>query len=59
VTKLYESLGIDLVALNGDQSHELPIPATYIIGRDKKILDAFIDVDYRNRKDPVEILELL
>ena len=59
VTKLYESLGIDLVALNGDQNHELPIPATYIIGRDKKILDAFIDVDYRNRKDPEEILELL
>lgn len=59
VTKLYESLGIDLVSLSGDESRELPIPATYIVDKDKKILDVFVDVDYRNRKDPEEILELL
>ena len=59
VSQLYESFGIDLVAINGNKSDELPIPATYIIGRDRKIIDAYLDVDYRKRKDPEEILKIL
>lgn len=56
---LYAKLGIDLVSVNGDNSGELPIPATYVIGKDRKILDAYIDVDYRVRKDPQEILDVI
>ncbi len=59
VSDLYESFGIDLVSVNGNDSGELPIPATYIVGRDWKIIDAYIDVDYRKRKDPEEILQIL
>jgi peroxiredoxin len=59
VSDLYESFGIDLVSVNGNDSGELPIPATYIVGRDRKIIDAYIDVDYRKRKDPEEILQIL
>jgi peroxiredoxin len=44
---------------NGDDSWVLPIPATYVIDTDGTIMLAFIDVDYRNRLEPSEILAAL
>ncbi len=58
VAKRYES-GVGLHAYNGDESDELPLAATYIIGRDRIIRYAFLDADYRNRADPEELLEEL
>jgi peroxiredoxin len=48
-----------LPGINGDESWELPVPATYVIGRDHRVALAFIDVDYRNRLDPDAILAAL
>ena len=48
-----------LPAINGDESWELPIPASYVIGRDRRVALAFLDVDYRNRLDPAAILAAL
>lgn len=48
-----------LPGINGDDSWELPVPATYVIGRDRRIALAFLDVDYRNRLDPQAILDEL
>jgi peroxiredoxin len=48
-----------LPGINGDDSWELPVPATYVIGQDRRVVLAFIDVDYRNRLDPEEILAAL
>lgn len=45
----YKSLGIDLSHSQGNQKQELPIPATYLIGRNRKIELAFIDADYTLR----------
>jgi peroxiredoxin len=48
-----------LPGINGDDSWELPVPATYVIGKDHRVVLASIDVDYRNRLDPDEILAAL
>jgi peroxiredoxin len=48
-----------LPGINGDESWELPVPATYVIGRDRRVALAFIDVDYRNRLGPEDILTAL
>jgi len=56
---IYQSLGIDLPAHNGDDSFELPIPATYIVNTNGKIVHAFVNVDYQQRQDPEGILTVL
>jgi len=48
-----------LPGINGDDSWELPMPATYVIGRDGRVALAGIDVDYRNRLEPDAILTTL
>ncbi len=48
-----------LPGINGDESWELPVPATYVIDQDRRVVLAAIDVDYRNRLDPEAILASL
>ena len=48
-----------LSAINGDESWELPVPATYVIKRDRLIALAYLDDDYRKRLEPEEILAAL
>ena len=55
----YENLGIYLPRYNGDESFELPIPATFIVNQDGKIHYAFIDSDFTERLDPIEIVTIL
>ncbi|BCF95011.1 peroxiredoxin-like family protein [Paraburkholderia largidicola] len=45
-----------LPAINGDGSWELPVPATYVIAPDGRIVLAGIEVDYRKRLEPDAIL---
>ncbi|QUY45072.1 peroxiredoxin-like family protein [Acaryochloris marina] len=56
---IYESFGIDVPTHNGDQSFELPIPATYLVAADGTVLNRFIDVDYRERLAPETALTWL
>lgn len=49
---LYNSFGIDIPATNGDNSYQLPLPATYILDRNGIIRFSFIDVDHTTRLDP-------
>lgn len=56
---LYLQWGIDLPAANGDDSHQLPVPATYVIGRNGTIHTACVDKDYTTRMEPAEIVEAL
>ncbi|SMD34491.1 Peroxiredoxin [Reichenbachiella faecimaris] len=57
--KKYKKWGIDLDEANGDNGPSLPVPATYIIGQDKKILYAFFDPDYKKRATVGKILQNL
>lgn len=55
VVPIYKKFGIDLEKHNGDARHELPIPGTYLIGRDGTVLLSHVDADYKKRL-PVETL---
>jgi peroxiredoxin len=57
--KLYRSTFVNLPFVNGDESWELPIPATYIVDHDGTIAWAATDEDYSTRPEPLEILSFL
>ncbi|MGC2787399.1 MAG: peroxiredoxin-like family protein [Roseiarcus sp.] len=48
-----------LPRINGDDSWELPVPATCVIARDRRVALAGIDVDYRNRLESDAIIATL
>ena len=56
---IYQGFGIDLPAHNGDQTFELPIAATYVIGADGTVVHSFVDPDYTQRLEPEEIVTVL
>ncbi len=56
---IYAGFGIDIPKANLDDTYELPIPATFIIGTDGTIRKAFVQADYTKRLDPEEIIEIL
>jgi peroxiredoxin len=56
---IYARSGHALADKNGDESWVLPTPATYVIDTDGTIALAFVDVDYRNRLEPADILAAL
>lgn len=56
---IYQKLGIDLEAANGNQTFELPIPATYVVNQDGVIVYAFVDPDYTKRLEPDIIVSVL
>ncbi len=47
---------IDLVRFNGDESWELPIPATFVVDVEGIIVYASADPDYTRRPEPEEVL---
>jgi len=60
VIRVYrEQLGNDLARHNGDDSWQLPVPATFVIGSDGIVQLAFVDPDYKRRLEPAEILTAL
>ena len=56
---VYRRSFVNLPHVNGDDSWELPIPATYIVGRDGIVRYASANPDYSERPEPVDILENL
>jgi peroxiredoxin len=53
---VYRRAFINLPLANGDESWELPIPATYIVECDGTVLYALSNPDYTERPEPAEIL---
>ena len=59
--EIYRRAFVNLPFINGDATWELPLPATFIIGRTAvggpaRILYASTNPDYSNRPEPTEIL---
>jgi peroxiredoxin len=50
---------VDLKDYNGDDTQELPMPATYVIDTAGIIRYAFVDPDYRKRAEPSDVLAAL
>ena len=55
----YQGFGRDIPETNGSDEWALPISATYIIGRDGRIIYAYTEADYRDRADPEDVLKAL
>jgi peroxiredoxin len=56
---VYRRAFVNLPFTNGDQSWELPIPATYILERDGTVLYASANEDYTERPEPADIVQIL
>jgi peroxiredoxin len=57
--ELFRRTFVNLPFTNGDDSWELPIPATYILDRDGTVVYASAEEDYTERPEPAEVLEIL
>lgn len=57
--KKYKNWNIDLENANGNKDNILPVPATYIIGKDGIIKFVFFDKDYKKRATVKEIINAL
>ena len=57
VRKTYIDLGIDLERINGNDMWLLPAPATFVVGQDAIIKHTSLDIDFRYRVEPAEILK--
>jgi peroxiredoxin len=57
--QMYEAIMTKLPGYNGDQSWQLPLAATYIVQPNGVISYARVDVDWRKRPEPEEILKCL
>jgi peroxiredoxin len=55
----YLSMMVNVPFINGDQSWRLPLPATYVIGGDGRVLFAEAHADFRVRPEPDEALDAI
>ena len=55
----YKSILVNIPYVNGDESWRLPLPASYVIGRDRKILFAEAHADFRVRPEPEEAITVV
>jgi peroxiredoxin len=52
----YRSVLVNIPFINGDTSWQLILPATYVLGREGKVLYAAANADFRVRPEPEEAL---
>ncbi len=52
----YLSILVNIPFVNGEKSWRLPLPATYVVARDRKITFAEAHADFRVRPEPEEVL---
>lgn len=56
IQSLYDAFGIDVKKHNGDDTFELPIPATYVINSAGEIVYHYVNSDYTQRSEPADVL---
>ena len=54
-----EDRGLDLESLNNGNGSILPIPATFVLDNQGKVTWRYVDVDYRTRSEPQDIINAL
>lgn len=57
--EVYHSFNLKVDQHNGNQDYELPMPATYVMNKQREIIYSFIPEDYTERLDPEAILDIL
>ncbi len=53
---IYRRTFVNLPFVNGDETWELPIPATFAVDRDGSIIFSSADPDYTQRPEPLDVL---
>jgi peroxiredoxin len=56
---IYQRAFVNLPFVNGDDTWQLPIPATFIIDRDGTVLYASANEDYTERPEPEDVVRFL
>ncbi len=56
IQEIYLKFGIDLDKTQGNTERELPVPATFVIDSDGKVVYVDLDEDYTKRPDPNEVI---
>jgi peroxiredoxin len=59
MVEMYKGYGIDLKASQGNADNILPVPATFVIGKDRKVAYSFVEVDYTQRAAPSDIVTVV
>jgi peroxiredoxin len=59
VCRLYSSDGLNLPEFTGSAGWFLPLPATFVVGRDGRVIARFIDPEFRKRMAEEAILTAL
>lgn len=59
VLPYYQNLGIDLSFFNNNKENTLPVPAVFVVDENSKIIYKFLDVNYMNRVDIEELIQVL
>ncbi len=57
IRRAYLEKGIDLERINGNDMWLLPAPATFVVAKDATVSHTFVDIDFRYRVEPAEILK--
>ncbi len=57
--EIYTDLGNVLPEKNSADDWRLPIPATFVVAPDRRLMFVDIDADYRNRAEPEDLLAVL
>ena len=50
---------LDLEKINNGNGNIVPIPATFILGQDGVVIWSYVNVDYRTRSEPEDIIKTL
>ncbi len=55
----YMKFNVNMPKIYGNDGWMIPIPATYVVGRDGVIVYAYVNPDYRERCDPESLVEIV
>lgn len=59
IVRIFSRSGVDLPKYHGNDAWMVPIPATFVIGRDGKVAARFIDPDFRKRMELDDLIAAL
>jgi peroxiredoxin len=55
----YLACGLDLANIYGNGGWLLPVPATFVVDRERRVRFAFVDPDFRHRAEPGDVIASL
>lgn len=59
VRPMFQKVGFDIPGQNGDDTWEIPVPATYVVASSGKVVYRFVDPNYTRRAEPADIVAAL